>query len=775
MTTQLTGLRPGTGTPAPARSDATPPAAPERGSDGWWPTAVAAAAVALAALVLAPLLDGPWLGWPFATLVAVALTGGALAQLRAPLFLVPIAQALVCAVVLTAAYVPDAPLGFLPSPAALDTLRTLLQDGVAAANTYVAPVPVEPGLLALVTLGVGVCALCTHVLAVTLRMPVLAGAPLVAMYAVPAAALPDGAPWWAFVLISIGWVGMLFADTRRQVDHWGRVVPRAGYATARLRPGGWLWPGIRLAALAALLALVVPPLVPGLTDAVLGGRGSSGAVDAAPDPQTVALDPFVSMRRDLQQGRDVELFTYRTTSDSPAYLRAVVAETFDGEKWIPHAYSADDSPVLSQGVITPVSLGADVARRTADYQFFATRLASPYLPLPYPVDRIVAPDDWHWDLATGTAFSVQTTTKGLSWAVDAVEPAPTLAQLEASRINRSDTRERGNQQALAQLPTDLVDQAKILAEGHPTPYEQALAIQWWLRTEFTYSVDVKGDPTGDQIEQFLRDRVGYCQQFAATMALMARALNITSRVAVGFTPGTRDASGVWHVSSQDAHAWPELLFPGVGWVRFEPTPRASTDGGNVAVPRWARAQTLAELEARHRAQPEPTDDPARTPDERVDTDPATAAAEPLGDRVRRTTLLGLLALAVALAAVPGTVRVRRRRTRLAAQGLALAEGGWAELRDTVRDTGGGWSDADTPRQAARRLKSAYWVDPPASAAIDRLTAMVERTRYAPTGRPVAADDVARDLRTVRAAALRRLDARQRWRARWFPSSALRRE
>ena len=30
------------------------------------------------------------------------------------------------------------------------------------------------------------------------------------------------------------------------------------------------------------------------------------------------------------------------------------------------------------------------------------------------------------------------------------------------------------------------------------------------------------------------------------------------------------------MSLNDAHAWPELYFEGVGWVRFEPTPAVRT-------------------------------------------------------------------------------------------------------------------------------------------------------------------------------------------------------
>ena len=72
---------------------------------------------------------------------------------------------------------------------------------------------------------------------------------------------------------------------------------------------------------------------------------------------------------------------------------------------------------------------------------------------------------------------------------------------------------------------------------------------------------------------FLDDRVGYCEQFAASMAIMARVIGIPSRVAVGFLEPDKATNGSWEFSAHDLHAWPELYFPGSGWVRFEPTPQ----------------------------------------------------------------------------------------------------------------------------------------------------------------------------------------------------------
>ena len=90
-----------------------------------------------------------------------------------------------------------------------------------------------------------------------------------------------------------------------------------------------------------------------------------------------------------------------------------------------------------------------------------------------------------------------------------------------------------------------------------------------------YSTQIEGGSDEDALATFLEERVGYCEQFAATMALMARSVGIPARVVVGFTQGRLEGNQ-WVVRGTDAHAWPELWMGSAGWVRFEPTPGAPT-------------------------------------------------------------------------------------------------------------------------------------------------------------------------------------------------------
>ena len=113
------------------------------------------------------------------------------------------------------------------------------------------------------------------------------------------------------------------------------------------------------------------------------------------------------------------------------------------------------------------------------------------------------------------------------------------------------------------------------------------------------------------------------------MALMARILGIPARVGIGFLPGQAGKDGEYIVRMHDMHAWPELYFQGVGWVRFEPTPSARV----ATTPTWTDADRRAPTspttgaDARRRPSPGPDRGPGhRQAEQRRGTCRTTAAS-----------------------------------------------------------------------------------------------------------------------------------------------------
>lgn len=109
--------------------------------------------------------------------------------------------------------------------------------------------------------------------------------------------------------------------------------------------------------------------------------------------------------------------------------------------------------------------------------------------------------------------------------------------------------------------------------GATDPYRIALAAEEYLRSRYTYSLKPPETDNASPYAAFLfKTKTGYCQHFAGAMAVLLRFNGIPARVAVGFTTGEKVADGTYVVTRNDAHAWVEVYFPGVGWVPFDPTP-----------------------------------------------------------------------------------------------------------------------------------------------------------------------------------------------------------
>jgi transglutaminase-like putative cysteine protease len=127
------------------------------------------------------------------------------------------------------------------------------------------------------------------------------------------------------------------------------------------------------------------------------------------------------------------------------------------------------------------------------------------------------------------------------------------------------------------LPPDLAPQVgelarQITAEA-ATPYDQAVAIEQFLRG-FTYNDQIPAPPSGvNAVNYFLFDvQEGYCDYYASSFAMMARTLGIPARVVAGYSQGEYLAEAdVYRVREYNGHSWPEVFFPGYGWIEFEPT------------------------------------------------------------------------------------------------------------------------------------------------------------------------------------------------------------
>lgn len=129
-----------------------------------------------------------------------------------------------------------------------------------------------------------------------------------------------------------------------------------------------------------------------------------------------------------------------------------------------------------------------------------------------------------------------------------------------------------------QLPADFSLRIQALAleitAAYHNPYDKAAAITNYLRSEIEYAPSVSvPEGTVDRLEYFLFEgKQGFCNYYASAEVLMLRSVGVPARLAVGFAQGESNLQNTFYtVRERDAHAWPEVYFPGYGWIEFEPT------------------------------------------------------------------------------------------------------------------------------------------------------------------------------------------------------------
>jgi hypothetical protein len=138
--------------------------------------------------------------------------------------------------------------------------------------------------------------------------------------------------------------------------------------------------------------------------------------------------------------------------------------------------------------------------------------------------------------------------------------------------------------------------AQKVTEGKTNPYDQAAAIESFLRTNYSYTTNVVDPPRDVDPEDFFlfTSKQGYCEYFATAMGDMLRSLGIPTRLVNGYGPGTYDDKlQRYLVRESDAHTWVEVYYPRYGWIPFEPTP----DGTYFPIPRGSTGSAACQKDA----------------------------------------------------------------------------------------------------------------------------------------------------------------------------------
>ncbi len=463
----------------------------------------------------------------------------------------------------------------------------------------------------------------------------------------------------------------------------------------------------------------------------------------------VSYNLFVGVQQSLVAQSDEPVFTARITSGDvdgeDIYWKLIALEEFDGENWFPRR------SVITRPTENPATWELDDQQfrgptESVTAQIEIRSLRQNYLPSIYSPREIRTESAILYESVRAREDSAlrfdALTFQGLSYEITASLPQPDIGVLATSDGSLSPMfagaaaaglfaagpgsaeslqfDDRDDFLDLSSLSSEdrsiLREFAREITATGTTQFERGLLLESFLRDTsiFTYDVNISPGSSAQRLVDWLLSpdspnfRRGYCEQFATSMAVMARTLGIPSRVILGFAPGTQGPDGTITVTQRDAHSWVELWMPTQGWVRFDPTPRSQADNPGLFQNIGFNPSQITPLD--------PDEDGAVVNPSPADSNRSDILARILGadfedpgielpqaspDVARvfpwRSAIAALLTMV--LATVPFTKFIRRRR-RLARLKDGDVSAAWYEIVDRLGDLGAPVPKSATPLEVA---------------------------------------------------------------------------
>jgi transglutaminase-like putative cysteine protease len=146
---------------------------------------------------------------------------------------------------------------------------------------------------------------------------------------------------------------------------------------------------------------------------------------------------------------------------------------------------------------------------------------------------------------------------------------------------------RGPYLQLPPIDPRVAELARKVTLGQNSDEGRARALEYYLRRNYGYTLDLLSRDVPDPLADFLFERKkGHCEYFASAMTVMLRSLGIPARLVNGFQGGTLNpVSELYVIRASDAHSWVEGYIRGRGWTTFDPTP---PDSSPRAASLWSR-------------------------------------------------------------------------------------------------------------------------------------------------------------------------------------------
>ncbi|MCA9940635.1 MAG: transglutaminase domain-containing protein [Anaerolineales bacterium] len=411
--------------------------------------------------------------------------------------------------------------------------------------------------------------------------------------------------------------------------------------------------------------------------------------------------------------------TVRGNVPAGLHWRGLSYDVYNGRGWEVSTERRESVAAQMPIPIPPISQSTTITQTVA--WLFVPRSTRYTLGLPRQFDQPVAAywrgaDDLSQVRGAGsapyTALSTASAADEAAWRLATLAAVPPLISGRYTQLP-------------ANVPARVVQLAQEITAPYAAPYDQARAIETFLR-QYPYTLDVELPPTGrDPVDYFLFDlQRGYCDYYASAMVVLARAVGLPARLAVGYLAQPPDTRGTQRIVQLNAHSWAEVYFAGYGWLEFEPT---------AAFSRFSPAA--------------PSTPDAERPPEFLAT-PAPLAAPPIPPADRHVPVGWVVVGGLAMPAFTALIWWYWRRRHTGAP-LDDVQAAYARLLRGARGLGMAPAASQTPLEFADafcrhmqpfadRPRLAAWAETARTGAT-RLARLFMRHQYAPPAPPAATD------------------------------------
>lgn len=708
------------------------------------PPALITAMLALSGLVA----DRIYNGTLFTVLIAGAAAGSvaislALTRLRAwsvaPLSVLGLAGYLAFALHLSAQRAGIT--GDLPTLAA-----EALRDGIPRLLAVLVPVEPQPDTVAVPIVATWLAGLMAMELTARARRTLVGLTPPVLLFAGAVWLVGPAAPrtpWPALAFAALAIAALAFTGRVRTPD---TGLDPATRKALRLRAA--LAGGMGFALILALVAGAAPPVASQVTAAPFDPRS---LIDP-PDLDALDENPLIRLSGWALQPQE-KLLDVDVAADTR--IRLAVLSDYDGVTW---RVGATYRPA---GRSLPRPPG-EVAGKPVQQRFTIAGLTGKLLPAaatPSHVDGVRLA----YDQSTGTMLRPEGLSAGMTYTVTSLHSEPDVNLLPVADVPSGMTR---YVTLGPNVPDNISRLAQQLGADNGAPYQRALAIEQFLSEHYRLDPQAPSGHAYPNLNFFLFGPPGTgagkgtSEQFAASFAVLARLLNLPSRVVVGFTA----RAGNHAVNAGDALAWPEIYFTDLGWVPFHPLPEPNTEAKPLEEEFKPQPET---------SQPPPSDEPIPTLEPTADAPSnAPSASGPAAGGANVALVAGAGGGGLVLLLLAGFVvfvlvargALRRRRLDEGSPDSRI-EGAWLEVGDALRLAG---------RRAPEHLSAAEVAAHAAEAAapvrgkhevrlaaptLDELAEAVNQTVFGPG---TAGDVEAEAARSQAVAYIDELKARRSW-------------